>query len=115
MQLGILHLIILLIALVAAAYLTYTWATTINKLFENQGSLSDSYFKQLAADLGLNTEQFNTCVDTQKYADEVDKDFQDGAAAGGSGTPTAFVNGQKIGGAQPYSVFQAAIEQALAA
>ncbi|MBI4176699.1 MAG: DsbA family protein, partial [Candidatus Aenigmarchaeota archaeon] len=86
-----------------------------NKLFENQGSLSDSYYKQLAADLGLDTGQFNTCVDSGKYASEVDKDFQDGAAAGVSGTPTVFVNGQKIVGAQPYGVFEAAIEQALAA
>ena len=45
---------------------------------------------------------------------EIQKDYQDGITAGVQGTPAFFVNGNLIEGAQPYSVFQAAIEAALA-
>ena len=42
------------------------------------------------------------------------KDLQDGQAAGVSGTPGFFVNGLEVRGAQPFSVFQQVIEAALA-
>ena len=82
-------------------------------LFENYQTLSTSNYKQWAADLGLNQAQFDECVDSGKYEGEVAQDFSDGQAAGVTGTPTFFVNGQKISGAQPFSSFQAAIEAAL--
>jgi len=84
-----------------------------DQIFENQQSLSETNLKTWAQDLGLDTEEFNDCLDSEKYADEVDKDIADGAAAGVSGTPSFFVNGIQITGAQPYSVFQEAIEAAL--
>jgi protein-disulfide isomerase len=84
-------------------------------LFENQGDLSDSALRRHAETVGVDTGDWDSC-----YADEdgavraeVNADFKAGQAAGVSGTPTVFVNGQKIVGAQPYSVFEAAIEAAL--
>ncbi|MFH1391267.1 MAG: DsbA family protein [Candidatus Diapherotrites archaeon] len=85
-----------------------------DKIFENQESISAASYKQWAADLGLNTEQFNSCVDDGTHAAEVRADFADGQAAGVSGTPTFFINGQKVVGAQPYSVFEQIIEAELA-
>jgi protein-disulfide isomerase len=86
-----------------------------DKIFENQQALSASSYKQWASELGLDTAKFNSCVDSGKYRSEVQKDFADGSALGASGTPTFFIGksdglGQKIVGAQPYSVFQQAIE-----
>ena len=86
-----------------------------DKLYENYQELAVDNLKQYAVDLGLNAEEFNDCLDTGKYADEVKKDFVDGAAAGVSGTPSFFVNGQLLVGAQPYAAFQQAIDAALAA
>jgi len=68
---------------------------------------------------GLDTTQFNQCVDSGKYAQEVQKDLQDGIAAGVQGTPTFFIGNSKIGwtplvGAQPYSAFKSVIDQKLA-
>jgi NIMA-interacting peptidyl-prolyl cis-trans isomerase 1 len=37
-----------------------------------------------------------------------------GAASGGFGTPATFVNGRLLSGAQPYEVFEDAVERALA-
>ena len=48
-----------------------------------------------------------------KYKTEVDKDFNDGSAAGVTGTPSFFINGRLTVGAQPYSVFKSIIEEEL--
>ncbi len=69
--------------------------------------------KKYASEVGLNTSKFNTCLDNKETLAIVQKDQADGNAAGVSGTPTMFVNGVKIVGAQPFSSFEQAIEQAL--
>lgn len=84
-----------------------------DKLFENSSSLSVANEKQWAKDLGLDSAKFNTCLDSGKTASAVQKDAADGAAAGVSGTPTFFINGKEIVGAQPYAVFKAAINAEL--
>lgn len=71
--------------------------------------------KNWASQIGLNMAQFNSCFDSGKYNDRIDADSKAGTDAGVSGTPTFFINGQAVVGAQPFSVFQAAIDQALAA
>lgn len=70
--------------------------------------------KKWAKEIGLDANTFNQCLDSQKYKAEVDKDIADGSSAGVSGTPTTFVNGVAIVGAQPYATFKAAIDKALA-
>ena len=70
--------------------------------------------KKWAKDIGLDSSEFDACLDDGKYEDEVNKDFQDGGSAGVQGTPSFFINGKQLSGAQPYSAFQAAIESELA-
>lgn len=82
-------------------------------IFEKQSLLNTSNFKKFADNLGLNTDKFNECFDGRKYKDEVDKDFRDGQSVGVTGTPGFLLNGRLISGAQPYSVFEAAIEAEL--
>ncbi len=84
-----------------------------NLIFENQADLSVDNLKKWAAGLKVNASKFNTCLDTEQFGAEVDKDFADGQSYGVSGTPAFFVNGQFISGAQPYNVFEQAIEAAL--
>lgn len=89
-------------------------------IFQNQGSLSDASYKQWASDLGLDTTQFNDCLDSGKYAEEVSKDLQDGVSAGVGGTPSFFVcraedDCEFIRGAQQFNVFKQVIDAALAA
>jgi protein-disulfide isomerase len=82
-------------------------------LFES-GNLSVANLKVLAGQIGLNTSTFNTCLDSGAMAQEVQKDFADGQRLGISGTPTFFVNGTKLVGAQPISAFEQIIEAELA-
>ena len=69
--------------------------------------------KKWAGELGLNAPNFNQCLDSGKYAAEVKKDFDDGSKAGVSGTPTFFVNGEVLVGAQPIQTFIQAIDSGL--
>lgn len=83
-------------------------------LFESGVAGGVPAFKRYAQQLGLNTGEFNECLDSGSMAGEVRKDMSDGQAAGVSGTPGFIVNGKLISGAQPFSVFQQAIEAELA-
>jgi protein-disulfide isomerase len=82
-------------------------------LFENQSKLGKSYYLQLASDFGLNTSQFEDCVNTRKYKDKVEADYREGIQVGIRGTPGSFVNGTLVSGAVPYETLDAAIQEAL--
>ena len=95
-----------------------------DKLFDNQSTLTVDKLKQYAADIGLDTESFNACIDSGKHADEINKDLEDGKKATVSGTPTFFIGktqsgkkeiaGKRMVGARPFSSFEQVIEQLLA-
>ncbi len=88
-----------------------------NILFEKQDewvNIGEDKLKEYATEIGLNEEQFNSCLDSEKYKDEVLADLDDGASAGVTGTPAFFVNGRMLSGAQPLSAFQSIIEEELA-
>lgn len=87
-------------------------------LFENQnnwisGNNTSSEFKKYSSMVGLDEEQFNLCIDSNKFAEEISNDIQDGWEAGVEGTPTLFINGIKIAGAREYNVFKEIIESEL--
>jgi len=84
-----------------------------NAIFENQDNIAVSDLKKYAKDLGLDTNKFNDCMDLGRMEKEVKKDFADGSAAGVTGTPTFFINGKMLVGAQPYSAFKQIIDPLL--
>ena len=84
-----------------------------NKVFENQKALTDENLKAYAGDLGLDQSAFDSCLDSGKRAAEVKKDANDGKAAGVSGTPSFFINGQRLVGAQPFAAFKSIIDAEL--
>lgn len=87
-----------------------------NWLFSNQAPESDlNYYSKAnlikyAGKVGLDTTQFTSCLNSDKYSKRVTDDLASGKTAGVTGTPTAFINGQKIVGAQPYEVFKSVID-----
>ena len=81
-----------------------------DKIFENQQAITTTDLKNYAKEIDLNLQDFNACLDSGEMASEVRKDFQDGQSAGVQGTPTFFINEQKIVGAQPFSAFEEIIE-----
>lgn len=82
---------------------------------ENEGAFGPDNLKRFAADLNLNPEQFNQCLDSGQYRDKVQQEMSKGQRLGVTSTPTLFVNGQLIRQGTDYQVLRTAIEAALAA
>jgi len=83
-------------------------------LFENQASITGvEYLKTLAGTLGLNTTDFNTCLDTAKYSDRISTELNLGTEIGIEGTPGGFVNNLSIAGAISADNLVGLIETAL--
>jgi protein-disulfide isomerase len=70
-------------------------------------------FKSLAGEMELPQAEFDECLDSDRYADAVNAQVNEGVQLGVRGTPSFFINGQSLVGAQPFSVFQQAIEALL--
>jgi protein-disulfide isomerase len=85
-----------------------------DKMFGNQQALQPEFLKQYAKDAGMDGSTFETCLDSSKYAERVRDSVAAGSALGVSSTPTVFVNGRMLEGAQPYEVFAAVIDEELA-
>ncbi len=83
-------------------------------LFGNQRALQADDLKTYAAAAGLNAEQFNACLDSSKHAEVVRDGVAQGTRLGVNSTPTVFVNGRRVAGAQAYEIFAAVIEEELA-
>lgn len=90
-----------------------------NTLFANQSTIPDIYsqsnVKQIAAAIGANTRDFNSCFDGGGERRAVNAMTQEGRDLGINSTPMFFVNGELIQGNQPLSVFITAIDAALVA
>lgn len=80
---------------------------------ENAGAFSKENLKRFASELGLDTDRFNQCLDSEKYKDVVQQDTVAGQQRGVRGTPTLFINGRLIDGGAEYAVLKAAIEAEL--
>ncbi len=86
----------------------------------NGNGMSADDLPKLASQIGLSQEKFTDCLSSEKYKTRIQQDIAEGSAAGVDGTPGNFVLNNKTGkseaisGAQPLSVFQAAIDRLLA-
>lgn len=76
--------------------------------------ISDERILEVGDSIGLNTDKFVACINDERTADEMNEDLADGVDAGVTGTPTFFVNGEKIEGAIPFDLFVKIIEAFLA-
>ncbi len=94
-------------------------------LFDNQGHWSSAgttesiaLFSQYADAIGLEQGQFDSCLTSGKYIDEIRGDLNDGRNYGVSGTPGFFIGNDKVGyvelrGAQPFESFKRVIDSQL--
>lgn len=94
-------------------------------IFENQQQLRLRDFVQHADALDMDEDDFEDCVESGRYEEQVRNDLALGSRLGVRGTPSFFVGltdpedpekviaSRFIRGAQPYQVFQQAIEELL--
>ena len=85
-----------------------------DRIFANQSSMQVPALKQHAVALGLNTANFDECLDSGKFSDIVSEDYKLGESLGVQSTPMLYINGRPLIGAQPFEAFQAIIDEELA-
>lgn len=84
-----------------------------DKMYQNQAFLSEDAFVDYAQELNLNVTQFKSCMSSGRHAQEVLLDYEDGVEAGVRGTPTFFINGNRIPGAIPSDILDAIVQAIL--
>jgi protein-disulfide isomerase len=84
-----------------------------DKLFANQQALNREDLERYAKELGLDMGKFKAALDSNKYDSYVTEDSNEGMRVGANGTPTFFINGRQLVGAQPIDAFKAIIDEEL--
>ena len=82
-------------------------------LFANQRKLARPDLDGYARLLGLDMTKFAAALDGNSDKDRIDRDSAEAARFGAHGTPSFFINGRPLTGAQPLAVFQAAVDHAI--
>jgi protein-disulfide isomerase len=84
-----------------------------DKLFQNLDTTSNDELISLAMQVGVNSAKFATCLNSNKYLQDIQKDYSDAEGLELIGTPTWFFNGYKIEGDIPYDTFIKIVESIL--
>lgn len=82
-------------------------------LYSARLELGRETYLAYAQELGLDMDAFTNCLDDQTYAQTVQEDYNVGTNLGVSSTPTFFINGVAVVGAQPFSLFAEIIDYEL--
>ncbi len=85
-----------------------------DRLFGNQQALQVPALKEHAKAVGLDEAKFSQCLDGGKFAEGISADMKQGSQLGVGSTPTVYINGRAVVGAQPFEVFQVIIDEELA-
>src|SRR6266851_5077012 len=83
-------------------------------IFADQSKLAPADLKASAAKLGLNAKKFDACLEKAKYQPQIQQDMAEATKLGVTGTPTFFINGREITGAQPAQKFEDVIDDEIA-
>jgi protein-disulfide isomerase len=83
-------------------------------MFADQTKLDKDNLIATAKKVGVKEAEFKTCLESGKFKAKIDADVAEGTAVGVKSTPTFFVNGKLISGAQPIEVFAEVVDAELA-
>ncbi len=84
-----------------------------DRLFANQQALKVDDLRRHAVALGLDATKFNPCLDADTFASSIAADMTEGQKLGVNSTPSVYINGRLVLGAQPIEVFRAIIDEEL--
>jgi protein-disulfide isomerase len=93
----------------------FNYANALFGIDPVEARLSPEGYQQAAQEVGLDVEAFNSCMEDGRYMSIVNSNRDAARNVGVSGTPTFFLNGEEISGAQPLSVFSQMIDGLLSA
>jgi len=84
-----------------------------DKLFESE-TLGQEVYVQYASELNLDMDAFKECIASDRHNEAINADADFAINLGINSTPTFFINGLAVVGAQPLNVFQQVIDKELA-
>lgn len=82
-------------------------------LFANQQALNPDDLKRHAKAAGLDVDRFGPCIERGAHRGEIAADLEEGARQGVDATPTVFINGRIVIGAQPLGAYEKVIDEEL--
>jgi len=82
-------------------------------IFDNQDDLRKKAYVAYAQELELDVEEFDMCLNSNKFDKVIQNNMQEGVAMGVEGTPAVFINDTMVPGAQDFSVYKGLIDQEL--
>ncbi len=85
----------------------------LNQSGENAGAFADDNLRTFAAALGLDQDDFNTCLGSNRYRNEINSGIVEARDLGVQSTPTFRINGELVEGVISFEQFQAIIDQEL--
>ena len=85
-----------------------------DKIFASSRDLSRSTLIKHAKSLDLDLARFTRDLDSEELFAQLEREVAEGKQLGVTGTPTFFINGRILSGAQPYQNFKALVERAAA-
>ncbi|MFH1253315.1 MAG: thioredoxin domain-containing protein [Candidatus Uhrbacteria bacterium] len=82
-----------------------------DRIYQNQNDLSRDALVENARTLDLEMGRFISCLDNSGHKAEIQSDYEEGLNLGVYGTPTFFLNGQRVNGAIPADILRSTIEK----
>ena len=80
---------------------------------KTEGDLTTADLQRFAEQIGLDMEEFNSSLSSGKHRDKIDRDFNEALALELRGTPTFFINGEKVEGNIPFPKLQERLDKLL--
>ena len=84
-----------------------------DRIFANQRDLSEATLERYAREIGLDMEQFASDLEDASLKQRIESDIQQASKLGVTGTPSFFINGKYLSGAQPFANFKRIIDEAI--
>ena len=85
-----------------------------DRIFANPKDLSEEAYLRYANEIGLDIEKYKSDFSSSSVRKKIDDDLAKARELGVSGTPSFFINGRFLSGAQPYGAFARVIDEELA-
>ena len=85
-----------------------------DRIFAKPKDLSEETYLRYANEIGLDVDQYKSDFSSSSVRKKVDADLAEARKLGVSGTPSFFINGRFLSGAQPYGAFARVIDEELA-
>jgi protein-disulfide isomerase len=83
-------------------------------IFESPRDLSPEVYLRYANEIGLDIDRYNSDLSSSSVRKVIDDDLAMAGKLGVTGTPSFFINGRFLSGAQPYGSFARVIDEELA-